>query len=176
MPVTMVLLGDVMLGRLIDAALQQDGKHVVIQSELKSVLEDADAVMANLECCISDRGEPWPKRFTFRSQPQHFNEIIRRLRVKQWYWSLANNHLIDYGYDAMNDTKSHLSTLKQHAFSGIGATREEAMRPAEFTVNDGLTVLAWSASDHPEEWAACSPSLCNHIPTVNYHSSLKSLC
>jgi len=100
----------------------------------------------NLECCLSARGEPWPGRpFHFRAPPWAA-EVLARLGVD--CVTLANNHALDFGEDALLDTLAHLDAAGIRTV-GAGTDLERARAQA---VIDGLTVVAFT--DHPREYAA----------------------
>ncbi|MBQ4354118.1 MAG: CapA family protein [Clostridia bacterium] len=90
---------------------------------LDSLLASADLICINLECVISDRGTPTPnKAYTFRGSPEN----VRLLTEAGCdIVSLANNHVYDYGPDALLDTMQHL-TDAQIAYVGAGADLAEA--------------------------------------------------
>jgi len=112
--VTLVFVGDVMLadgpGRAIEA-----GKDPL--AHVQSLLADSDLAVANLECPISTRGVAEDKVYTFRAHPRvvplaakHFGAV-----------SLANNHAVDFGREALVDT---LDLLKQGGIPYFGAGRD----------------------------------------------------
>src|SRR5260370_22823958 len=90
MPATLAFLGDVMLGRGVSAELA----HRPPQSfwgNVLPLLHSADAIIANLECAITGRSEPWQKLakgFHFRADPRAVR-VLRAARVR--CVSLANN-------------------------------------------------------------------------------------
>jgi hypothetical protein len=59
MTVTVALAGDTMLGRGVARALATTPPEALVAPEVRAVLDQADLVVLNLECCISDRGRPW---------------------------------------------------------------------------------------------------------------------
>jgi poly-gamma-glutamate synthesis protein (capsule biosynthesis protein) len=145
------LLGDVMLGREVARVLRRDGPAPLFSAELVSVLREADAVVANLECCISNRGEKWPdpnKPFFFRA-PRIAVDALARLNVSAV--TMANNHALDYGYDALEDT---LGCLRDAgiATTGAGCDVESAHRAAKLTTN-GVSIVVVGCTDHPREYA-----------------------
>ena len=83
-----------MLGRLVNRALRQRPPEYP-WGDVLPVLRLADGVVLNLECVLSDYGEPWPRQvFTFRSDLRNV-ECLQRAGVTAV--SLANNHAHDYG-------------------------------------------------------------------------------
>lgn len=147
----LAFVGDVMLGRLVNSALQRNPPQYPWGDTL-AVLREADLRVCNLECVVSDRGEPWsasPKAFHFRSDAHN----IATLQAAQvGVVSLANNHVLDFGYDALNDMLTLLDAAEiRHA--GAGHTLEEAMRPAMVRTSEGMVALL-AATDNEPLWAA----------------------
>ena len=92
--------------------------------ELLGIMQGADVLVVNNEFCYSDRGEPTPgKDYTFRADPKRV-EALKEMGTD--LACLANNHVFDYGEDALLDT---LSTLKDAGLPYIGAG--ENLREAE---------------------------------------------
>lgn len=61
----------------------------------------ADLRLVNLECVIAKDGIPWdktPKVFFFRADP-HAIDVLKIAEVN--YVSLANNHTLDFGEEAL---------------------------------------------------------------------------
>jgi poly-gamma-glutamate synthesis protein (capsule biosynthesis protein) len=142
----LALAGDTMLGRSVAERLTDDPAHVLFAPELAELVQEADLFVLNLECCISARGEPWPGRvFHFRAPPWAA-DALARLGVD--CVTLANNHALDFGPDALLDTLAHLDAAGVRAV-GAGTDLERARAPA---VLDGLCVVAFT--DHPREDAA----------------------
>jgi len=93
-------VGDVMLAQTIGKRIKSNG----LLAPWKGVVDyfdQADLVVANLECTISTRGTPWPKVYTFRAPPRAAASLAAAgIDVV----SLANNHALDYGVTAFEDT------------------------------------------------------------------------
>jgi poly-gamma-glutamate capsule biosynthesis protein CapA/YwtB (metallophosphatase superfamily) len=144
--VKLALAGDTMLGRSVGDRLMQEPKHTLFSPELLEVIAEADLFILNLECCISARGEPTPGRvFHFRAPPWAA-ETLARVGVD--CVTLANNHVLDFGPDALLDTLAHLDAAGIRAV-GAGTDLELARTPV---VLDGLAVVAFG--DHPLQYAA----------------------
>jgi poly-gamma-glutamate capsule biosynthesis protein CapA/YwtB (metallophosphatase superfamily) len=144
------LAGDTMLGRGVAEAL---GEHrLVIAPDVLEVAAEADLFVLNLECCISDRGEPWPdpaKPFFFRAPPAAA-ELLAEAGVD--CVTLANNHALDYGVPALLDTLDHLSA-SGIAYAGAGADEASARAPAVLSAG-GEQLVVVAATDHPRDFAA----------------------
>ena len=129
------LAGDTMLGRKVAEAIDQRGAAAVVADDVVAVAHEADLLVLNLECCISDRGERWPdpgKPFFFRAPPAA-TEVLTRLGVD--CVTLANNHALDYGVEALLDTLAH---LRGAGIAHVGAGPDVAAVRASADVAGGL--------------------------------------
>jgi poly-gamma-glutamate capsule biosynthesis protein CapA/YwtB (metallophosphatase superfamily) len=148
----LALAGDTMLGRGVGSALSSGAADSLWSPDVVEVAREADLFIVNLECCISDRGAPWPKRshpFFFRAPPVAA-EILARLGVH--CVTLANNHTLDYGYVALNDTFEHL-TAAGVKWVGAGRDVAQARRPV-FIEARGLRLAIVAFTDHPRDYGA----------------------
>ena len=97
-----------MLGREVAEAIVEHGSDAVVTDDVVAVAHEADLLVLNLECCLSERGERWPdprKPFFFGSPPAA-TEVLTRLGID--CVTLANNHALDYGAEALLDTLAHI--------------------------------------------------------------------
>ena len=150
------LVGDTMLGRKVAEAIAEDGPDQLLDEKVVAVAREADLFVLNLECCIAERGEPWPdpqKPFFFRAPPEA-TQVLHRLGVA--CVTLANNHALDFGAEALLETFEHLQSAGV-AWAGAGANRELARRPA-LIERDGFRLAVFGCSDHPEDYAATPSS------------------
>ncbi len=139
------LAGDTMLGRGVAAELGRRPPQSLVDAELVELTRTADLFVLNLECCISERGEPVPKTFTFRAPPAAV-ELLVHLGVD--CVTLANNHAVDYGTEALLDTFDYLRAAGI-AWAGAGENAEEARSTIAV---QGLPILAFA--DHEPGFAA----------------------
>jgi poly-gamma-glutamate synthesis protein (capsule biosynthesis protein) len=146
----LALAGDTMLGRKVGERLREAGPESLFAPEVVEAAREADLVIVNLECCISERGAPAPNRvFHFRAPPVAA-EALAHLGVD--CVTLANNHALDYGPAALADTLEHLRAAGIRAL-GAGANEDEARAPLRLEVS-GERLRALAFSDHPAEYAA----------------------
>jgi poly-gamma-glutamate synthesis protein (capsule biosynthesis protein) len=117
--VRLMIGGDVMLGRRIAPRVKDRPRSVF--AGVESSFDKADLVMVNLECTISSRGTPWQKRFRFRAPPVAA-QVLHDAGVD--IVSQANNHAVDYGWDAFADAQSLLAAQGVHV---IGAGPDAAL-------------------------------------------------
>lgn len=115
----------------------------VISPEILDITNGADLFFLNHEYAISDRGEPLDgKYYTFRADPERM-ELLEEMGTD--LVSLANNHVYDYGPQAMLDTADLLDQA-EIPYVGGGRNIEEAKRPAYFDVN-GIKIGFVAASN-----------------------------
>ena len=146
----LALCGDTMLGRGVGEHLRADPGTPLVGDRLAEIVHAADATILNLECCISERGAPWPERvFHFRAPPQAVDVLVG-LGVRAV--TLANNHAMDFGPAALLDTVDLLEAAGI-AVAGAGATLARARAPQRIDVGAESLVLL-SLTDHPVEYAA----------------------
>ncbi|HEX7301003.1 MAG TPA: CapA family protein [Solirubrobacteraceae bacterium] len=148
----LALAGDTMLGRHVAHAVASTGAEALFADEVLAITQGADLFVLNLECCISDRGTPWPdprKPFFFRAPPAA-TEALTRLGVD--CVTLANNHALDFGPEGLLDTFEHLRAAGI-PWVGAGRQRDEARAPAVLEAG-GFRLGVLGCSDHPPDFAA----------------------
>jgi poly-gamma-glutamate capsule biosynthesis protein CapA/YwtB (metallophosphatase superfamily) len=129
--VKLALAGDTMLGRSVAEEIDRTGR-APLDDDVVAVANEADLFVLNLECCISARGEHWQapgKPFFFRAPPLAA-ELLAQIGVD--CVTLANNHTLDYGTDALLDTLEHLRAAGV-AFVGAGPDAAAARAPHTLT-------------------------------------------
>ena len=147
----LLFVGDVMLGRLVNQALKREPPSYPWGNTLE-VLRQADCRICNLECVISDRGRPWgltPKAFHFRSDAKNVS-VLAAARITAV--SAANNHTLDFEYDAMFEMSHILDQAGIH-HAGAGANLGEASRPARFEAG-GMRIGLIAFTDNEPDWEA----------------------
>jgi poly-gamma-glutamate synthesis protein (capsule biosynthesis protein) len=143
--VTIAAVGDVMLDRDVGVRIVSEGPRVVFNA-VAGLLTEADLAVANLETPISDIGTPQAKSYTFRSDPASVASLLMGgIDVV----SLANNHALDYGPDALLDTVERLRAVGIET-AGAGADGASAAAPA-IVERNGLRIAFLSWVDTPPE-------------------------
>src|ERR687888_406832 len=112
----LALAGDTMLGRGVARELEWRRPESLVDPHLAELTRAADLFVLNLECCISERGEPVRKVFNFRAPPAAVETL---LHLGVGCVTLANNHALDFGPDALLDTFAHLREAG-NAWAGPG--------------------------------------------------------
>ena len=106
-PLKLVFAGDILLSDHVLGAYRKAGNiGGVVDSGFRQVIDGSDIFMANEEFPFSSRGTAAAdKQFTFRLPPEHVS-MFQELGID--IVTLANNHALDFGTDALLDTCSTL--------------------------------------------------------------------
>ena len=129
-----------------ERCMQPDGILDCFSPDCIDTMRGFDLFMLNNEFTYSTRGSEVPKTYHFRSNPSRV-ENLKKLGVDLVL--LANNHVFDYGTDALTDT---LDTLAKAGIPEVGAGRnlEEAATPYYARIN-GRTI-AYVAATKAEQY------------------------
>src|SRR6059058_2971546 len=190
-PLRLFLCGDVMTGRGIDQALPhpvnpalhepyvRDAREYVdlaenangpiplpvsfdyIWGDAVQELEDSgvDLRIVNLETAITSAETHWPgKAIHYRMHPQNI-DCLSAVRISGC--ALANNHILDWGYEGLSETLQTLDSAGI-AHAGAGKNADEAAMPAVLDLTGKGRVLLFSfgstTSGIPRDWRATSIS------------------
>lgn len=118
--------------------------------EAFAYLRWADICFMNCEMPLTRSGSRVEKTFNLRSDP----EIVHDLAALGVHVvSLANNHMLDYGYDGLHET---LQTVDSSGIARVGAGRslDEALRPHYRTVSGKCFAFLGVAVTLPPGFAA----------------------
>ena len=115
---TLLFVGDVMLSRDVGKIMEEKSDFTYPFQLIKETLEDTDLLIGNLENPISEKGIKAGSIYSFRAKPQS----VEGLSFPGFdVLSLANNHIWDYGKEALLDTFSYLHDA---GISYIGAGKD----------------------------------------------------
>src|SRR5438132_3278625 len=185
------LCGDVMTGRGIDQALPHPANPVLYEPYVRDAREyvhlaekahgsiprplsfdyiwgdalqelergEVDLRIVNWETAVISAETPWlGKAIQYRMHPQN---IACLSAADISVCALANNHVLDWGYDGLSETLRTLDAAGI-AHSGAGNDSDEAMQPAVLgTVGKGRLLLfsfGSTTSGIPQDWKATSIS------------------
>lgn len=148
--------GDILLADNLYAAYQDSGITGFISQKVADSLSSADVTFVNEEFPFSNRGTPEPnKEYTYCVPPERA-KVFKDMGVD--IVSISNNHILDYGQDALADT---FSTLDEYGidYVGSGADLNRAKQLITYEVN-GKTIgfLAASRVVPNERWYALNES------------------
>jgi len=149
--ITIAAVGDIMLGHRAEPYLTREGPGYPFVGVLP-VLQQAHLVIGNLESPISSRGTAVEnKKFTLRVAPVAV-EALKAAGIR--VVTLANNHTMDFGPLALQDTLKLLGE-NDILYSGAGMNLEDARAPAFLKVGDlTLAFLSYSLTFPIEFYAA----------------------
>jgi poly-gamma-glutamate synthesis protein (capsule biosynthesis protein) len=185
--ITLFMAGDVMTGRGIDQVLPHPSDPQIYEPYLKNArgyvklaeetngpiqkpvkcsyiwgdalqaLERAepDLRIINLETSITTSNDYWVnKGINYRMHPENI-ACISEASID--YCSLANNHILDWGYSGLTETLETLDNANIKR-AGAGLNLQEAEAPAILTVKGKGKVIVFSfglrSSGIPSSWAA----------------------
>ncbi|NLO10323.1 MAG: CapA family protein [Clostridiales bacterium] len=146
-PIVLAFAGDVNLDEDSKpvARYDRENKGILggISQDLVDVMNQADIFMLNNEFAYSTRGsEIKEKSYTFRANPKRV-DILKEIGVD--IVSLANNHALDFGQEALLDTFTTLDEAEID-YVGAGIDMDRAKAPIYYTI--GNTTIAYVAASH----------------------------
>ncbi len=201
--ITLFLCGDVMSGRGVDQILPHPGDPQLYEPYVRSALDYVDLAeqahgairrpvdfayiwgdaleqlrrirpdlrIINLETAITQAADAWPdKGIHYRMHPAN-TPFLAAAGIH--CCTLANNHVLDWGYAGLAET---LHSLHEAGIATTGAGRDaaEAAAPAILDVpgKGRVLIFAWGTRDSgvPADWAAAE-----HRPGVNLLPELSHL-
>ncbi len=157
-PVEIVFAGDIYLSDHVMEAYENAGNDLggVVSADYQKIIAEAYYFVANEEFPFSTRGEQAKdKQFTFRVDPAYaswFSDLGIDLVT------LANNHTLDYGTDALLDS---VDTLDDIGIRHIGAGKdlESASQAVIVNINGKKIAFIGATRVIPEaDWAAGASS------------------
>ncbi|MFW6068015.1 MAG: CapA family protein [Chloroflexota bacterium] len=128
--VKLVAVGDIMLDRALGQAIAA-GDTLYPFTHVATILQNADLTVGNLESALGDVGQPANKSYAFRAPPQAAQSLAQ---AGFDVVSLANNHGMDYGPEALLQGIS-LLTDARIAPIGAGVDIDQAHEPYVTEVN-----------------------------------------
>lgn len=144
-----------------------------LSSELVEEMKAADLMMLNNEFAYSTRGvEASDKSYTFRADPKRV-DILKEMGVD--IVSLANNHALDFGMDALRDTFTTLEDAKIN-YVGAGTDLNRAKAPIYYTIGDKkIAYVAASKVVFAMDWYATdtSPGMIGTYDPTLFLASIK---
>ena len=102
---TLVFVGDIMLSRGVGRQMKAANDYTFPFRLIRDTLASAHLTFANLECPVSDQGKEKGHLYSFRADPR----AIEGLTYAGFdIVSVANNHMYDWGPEALLDTVRRL--------------------------------------------------------------------
>lgn len=171
---TLVFTGDVLLDRGVRPYAEREGIPALFAG-VDSVFRQADAVIINLECPLTDTATPINKHFVFRGEPQW----AKGLRVAGiTHAAMANNHTYDQGRQGLLSTYNHLKEAGIEPL-GYGNSKSERLEPViirkgaiEVALFNSVTLPLenwYDLDDRPGICQASASTLADAIRTFHAH-------
>lgn len=116
--------------------------------------QDPDLKIINLETSVTKSENYWKgKGINYRMNPEN-SEVLKAADID--YVSLANNHILDWGYEGLTET---IETLDRYGIkhAGAGENIKDASNPVVFEMGESRIVIYSAASADsgvPIEWKA----------------------
>ncbi len=153
--VEILFVGDIMLAHTIEEKINEKNNSNYPFESTKNFLDSADYQIGNLECVLSSNGELiYGRKMPFQADPR----LIEGIKYANFdLLTLANNHILDFGPKALNDT---IDVLKENKikFTGIyggeiiNYSSSDIQRPVLFEKNGLLFAFLSYAHNPPTQW------------------------
>jgi len=113
--ISLVAVGDIMLGGTAEEILIENGYDYPFK-KVQHLLDDADIAIGNLEGPLTNLCESTlDKEYVFRSPPDSVAPALKKAGFN--IMNLANNHILDFDIQGMNDT---INSLKGQHIQTVG--------------------------------------------------------
>jgi poly-gamma-glutamate capsule biosynthesis protein CapA/YwtB (metallophosphatase superfamily) len=140
-----ILLGGGLAGVIADRGADYPWRHAAF------MLQAADLALGNLETSVTTSGSPAKKTYTFRSHP---DTLRGAARAGIDVLTLANNHSLDFGPEALLESIGHVKAAGIYPV-GAGQDAAEAFSPVIVAVKGlKVAVFGFTRVIPVPEWAA----------------------
>ena len=153
--ITLLFVGDIMLSRDVAKQISKNNDFHFPFLKIADVVQGADVAFGNLEGPISMRGANQGSIYSFRADPR----VIEGLTFAGFdVLSIANNHIWDWGSDALYDT---LTFLKDAGIKPVGAgvSYSDANAPTVADVKGRRVAFFAYTNLYPDSFEASDISL-----------------
>lgn len=154
-------------------AFVKGDRNALIGDGLCNLLDKSDYIILDMEVPFCDDGTPIVKYGP--NMKCTTNTIEGYKSINSCFYTLANNHILDYGVVGLNSTIDLLNKYKI-AYSGVGINLEEASKPYIATIGDSKIGI-YCCADHEFSIATTSRAGVNPFDPLNsfgHVSKLKS--
>ena len=152
----LLFVGDIMLDRGIEAQIRKNNDWKWPFIKIANTLLKADLVFGNLESQISDKGERIGTIYSFRADPEAIDGL---LYAGFDVLSIENNHNLDYGKEALDDSIYRLNRA--------GITTAPTTETIKTTTISFLAYKQWSLK---ETWKKEIQEATGDIVVVSIHA------
>ena len=137
---TILFTGDVLLDRGVRRVAEHRGISYLFE-EVSPIFREADAVVVNLECPLTDTVSPVNKKYIFRADARWAKDLKK---AGITHAAMANNHSNDQGRRGLQATAHHLTDAGISTL-GYGRNFKEQMSPV-LIEKDGIRVAVFNAT------------------------------
>lgn len=137
---TILFTGDVLLDRGVRRVAERKGISYLFE-EVSPIFREADAVVVNLECPLTDTISPVNKKYIFRADARWAKDLKA---VGITHAAMANNHTNDQGRRGLQATAQHLTEAGITPL-GYGKNFKEQISPV-LIEKDGISVALFDAT------------------------------
>ena len=127
-----------------------------LSPKIQSFLAETDHCVCNVEGPITGREKSRKSNFLHSSAPE-MGKYLPRLGMD--IWNLANNHMLDFGAEGLQDTLKTAAALGCTTI-GAGETAEQAAAPCVIEAGGGIGILGISYA--PNKPAPGTEACCFH--------------
>lgn len=166
-----------------DVVISANRDADIVSPEIKKIVKDCDIACCNFEAPVSEPNQKSsPKIGPSLSQSNHTAELLKKAGFN--LFSIANNHIMDYGRRGLAKTLETFEKLGV-AHIGAGLTKKEAYEPY-IVEQDGLKVgliavaengfgsfegtkgggYAWFGAEEFEEALKRLTGICNYVVVI----------
>lgn len=148
---TLIFGGDTSLARGVSWIAKKFGPSYPL-GDTTEILNQADVTLVNLECSIAKSGTLWgnPSNTVYLRGDPEATAVLKTGGID--YVSLANNHVLDFGPEALLETTEHLKAAGIK-WAGAGKTLTEAKTPVVLDKPPG-SIAFFSATDNAPLYSA----------------------
>lgn len=147
---TLLFVGDILLARDVERQINTHSDFSFPFQHIASTTRAADFMFGNLEGAMSDRGINQGSIYSFRDDPRTVEGL---LFAGFDALSLANNHIFDWGREALRDTVVHLNSAGIKTV-GAGGDAVEANAPLLIDAKDAKVALIAFTNLYPKSFEA----------------------
>lgn len=129
--VTFVAVGDIMLSRGVDHAIECEGNLLLPFSQLSELLSSTDFNFGNLESPVSGNDKIIGRGLIFNA---HQHDLAGLVKYNFKIVNLANNHALDQGLKGLRFTQKYLEKMNI-SYLGVGENKIQAWQPKIIDIN-----------------------------------------
>lgn len=165
----MAFMGDVMIGRLVNEVIDQEGYYYPWGNALP-LLKMTDLNIINLETALTKSDKKVLKVFNFKAD---IDKIKTLLKARIDVVNLANNHTLDFSEEGLVET---IEVLNKSEIKHVGAgINEEEARKEVIMVKNKMKIGVIGYTDNEPGWKATDKPGINYIEAEDIEKIRKDI-